>query len=193
MKQFWVVGGVYADTKFIEIAPGTQEVCEGPFQTYDAANKAWQALAWASVDDALAQFHIEEEDLTPNKLAPTYWVMGGTYAGEGFDKFESAPERYGPFDTYDEAKSKWSELAWASVDDATARYRIETLHPKVQEEQKPKLAYRLLTGADDAVFCQRVSDALADGYELYGSPSVSQGENGTVVCQALTLKDQTEA
>ena len=30
--------------------------------------------------------------------------------------------------------------------------------------------YRFLSGVDNAEFCQRVSDALADGYELYGNP-----------------------
>lgn len=33
--------------------------------------------------------------------------------------------------------------------------------------------YRLLTGPDDASFCQRVSEMLDKGYELYGSPSIS--------------------
>ena len=28
-------------------------------------------------------------------------------------------------------------------------------------------SYRFLSGADNADFCQRVSDALADGYVLY--------------------------
>ncbi|EAY2078497.1 DUF1737 domain-containing protein, partial [Salmonella enterica] len=32
---------------------------------------------------------------------------------------------------------------------------------------------RLLTGPDDASFCQRVSEMLDKGYELYGSPSIS--------------------
>ena len=38
--------------------------------------------------------------------------------------------------------------------------------------------YRFLTGPDDAAFCQKVSDALAEGYELYGNPMmvVSNGE-----------------
>ena len=30
--------------------------------------------------------------------------------------------------------------------------------------------YRLLTGPDDSGFCRRVSEALALGYVLYGSP-----------------------
>ncbi len=50
----------------------------------------------------------------------------------------------------------------------------------------PRLAYRLLTGPDDAAFCARVSAALADGYELYGSPSVAVGPDGrATVAQAL--------
>ncbi len=189
MRQFWVIGGTYRDSGFSELAPGTTEVREGPFDTYDAANKAWQALAWSTVDDALAQYHIEEEELTSSSDGPTYWVMGGTYAGGGFDKFEGAPERYGPYTNYEAAKSKWSELAWQTVDDATARYRIETLHPKSKEEAKPKLGYRLLTGKDDDTFCKRVSEALEDGYALYGSPAISQGEEGVRVAQAVILKD----
>ena len=39
-------------------------------------------------------------------------------------------------------------------------------------------SYRFLTGPDDASFCQRISDALADGYVLYGNPVmvVSDGQ-----------------
>jgi hypothetical protein len=33
-----------------------------------------------------------------------------------------------------------------------------------------KLTYRLLTGTDDKVFCERVSQAIEEGYELYGLP-----------------------
>lgn len=33
--------------------------------------------------------------------------------------------------------------------------------------------YRLITGRDDSAFCQRISEALALGYELYGSPSIT--------------------
>jgi hypothetical protein len=36
-----------------------------------------------------------------------------------------------------------------------------------------KLRYRLLTGPDDKSFCERVSKALDEGYELYGSPAVT--------------------
>jgi hypothetical protein len=33
-----------------------------------------------------------------------------------------------------------------------------------------KLVYRLMTGTDDKVFCERVSQALEEGYQLYGLP-----------------------
>jgi hypothetical protein len=32
--------------------------------------------------------------------------------------------------------------------------------------------YRLLTGKDDRAFCERVSAALAQGWRLYGSPTI---------------------
>ena len=41
-----------------------------------------------------------------------------------------------------------------------------------------RLRYRLLTGPDDHAFCERVSEALAEGYVLYGSPAITfDGDN----------------
>jgi hypothetical protein len=45
--------------------------------------------------------------------------------------------------------------------------------------------YRLLTGADDATFCRRVSEAIALGYKLYGSPSATFNGQCVIVAQAL--------
>ena len=60
-----------------------------------------------------------------------------------------------------------------------------TESPASQTEQK--LAYRLLTGPDDISFCQRVSDALAEGYVLYGSPAATFNGGGVIVAQAVIL------
>jgi hypothetical protein len=45
--------------------------------------------------------------------------------------------------------------------------------------------YRALTGPDDAAFCQRVSEALALGYELYGSPAATFDGQRIVLAQAV--------
>lgn len=45
--------------------------------------------------------------------------------------------------------------------------------------------YRLLTGPDDAVFCRRVSEAIAMGYVLYGSPAATFNGSQVIVAQAL--------
>lgn len=45
--------------------------------------------------------------------------------------------------------------------------------------------YRLLTGPDDAAFCRRVSDALALGYQLYGSPAATFNGVNVIVAQAI--------
>jgi hypothetical protein len=45
--------------------------------------------------------------------------------------------------------------------------------------------YRLLTGPDDASFCRRVSDALALGYRLYGSPAATFNGHTVIVAQAI--------
>lgn len=55
------------------------------------------------------------------------------------------------------------------------------------------LKYRLITGVDSAGFCERISKLLEEGYELYGSPSItSQLMNGRAikfVAQAVVRKD----
>ena len=45
--------------------------------------------------------------------------------------------------------------------------------------------YRVLTGPDDAAFCHRVSEALALGYLLYGSPAATSNGGQVIVAQAL--------
>ncbi len=45
--------------------------------------------------------------------------------------------------------------------------------------------YRLLTGPDDAAFCKRVSEALALGYQLYGSPAATFDGERVIVAQAI--------
>lgn len=45
--------------------------------------------------------------------------------------------------------------------------------------------YRVLTGPDDDTFCRRVSDALAMGYRLAGSPALTHDGARVIVGQAL--------
>jgi hypothetical protein len=55
------------------------------------------------------------------------------------------------------------------------------------EHLTQRMRYRLITGPDDADFCARVSAALDEGYELYGSPSITQAAEGVIVAQAVVL------
>ncbi len=52
-----------------------------------------------------------------------------------------------------------------------------------------RLKYRVLTGPDDVAFCERVSAALNEGYQLHGSPALSFNGERTIVAQALILPD----
>jgi hypothetical protein len=49
--------------------------------------------------------------------------------------------------------------------------------------------YRLLTGKDDAEFCRRVSAAIEQGYQLYGSPVATFNGEHVVVAQAVLWPD----
>lgn len=47
----------------------------------------------------------------------------------------------------------------------------EPEHRPMFETPEGRPVYRLLTGKDDRAFCERVSEALAQGWRLYGSPT----------------------
>jgi hypothetical protein len=50
-------------------------------------------------------------------------------------------------------------------------------------------SYRFLSGANNADFCQRVSDALADGNVLYGNAIMVMDKDIRVVGQAVILPE----
>jgi hypothetical protein len=53
---------------------------------------------------------------------------------------------------------------------------------------KERLRYLLLTASDGDELAARVSEALDEGYELYGSPAITLGgDQVTVVAQAVVL------
>ena len=52
-----------------------------------------------------------------------------------------------------------------------------------------RLRYRVLTVPDTADFCERVSQALADGYVLSGSPAITERGGEIIVAQAIILPD----
>jgi hypothetical protein len=53
---------------------------------------------------------------------------------------------------------------------------------------KRTTVYRYLTGPDDASFCHRVSEALANGWTLYGAPTLTfdQAQSRVICGQAIT-------
>ena len=56
-----------------------------------------------------------------------------------------------------------------------------------------RLSYRLLTGPDDTKFCERVTQALQEGYELYGSPAATFEGERVIVAQAVILPEARPA
>jgi len=49
--------------------------------------------------------------------------------------------------------------------------------------------YRLLTGTDDADFCHKVTQALSEGWELHGSPTLSVDLSDKTICGQAVVKD----
>ncbi|WP_296679709.1 DUF1737 domain-containing protein [Novosphingobium sp.] len=56
-----------------------------------------------------------------------------------------------------------------------------------------KPIYRLLTGKDDRAFCERVSEALGQGWQLYGSPVLAwDTENSCMKAAQAVIWVETE-
>lgn len=123
MARYWVVGGEYTDTDFSTIVDGKELERHGPYADYETARTRWQGLAMGSVDDACSRYVIEKEE------SSSYWVVGGIYEDTSFTTIAEGgqEERFGPYDSYEAAKKIWQTKAWAGVDDANCRYRIEQL------------------------------------------------------------------
>jgi len=51
-----------------------------------------------------------------------------------------------------------------------------------------KHKYKLITGKDDATFCERITKLLEEGYTLYGSPSCTFNGQEVIVAQAVILE-----
>ena len=50
--------------------------------------------------------------------------------------------------------------------------------------------YRLLTGDDSSEFCHKVTEALSNGWELYGSPIQAHDATvGVMRCGQAVIKD----
>ena len=51
-------------------------------------------------------------------------------------------------------------------------------------------AYRLLTGEGDAAFCHKITRALSEGWQLYGSPTCTQdATTGRMLCAQAVTKE----
>ncbi|MEQ8602341.1 MAG: DUF4170 domain-containing protein [Marivibrio sp.] len=119
-EQYWVAGGIYTDTSFSELEPGTKETRLGPFSTYDEAKAVWRAKAMETVDEAYARFHIEREK------HDQFFVVGGEYTDTDFQAIKpGTEERLGPYASYEEAERVWKQKSMAAIDDAYVRYRID--------------------------------------------------------------------
>ena len=55
------------------------------------------------------------------------------------------------------------------------------------------LPYRVLTGHDDRLFCERVSHAMLEGYQLHGPPTMAVQDGRIVIAQAMVLPSAAAA
>lgn len=122
-KNYYVIGGEYADTTFSMIAEGKTEERHGPFSEKEA-HDVWRALTGKTVDNALIRYRVRPDESEASDL---WFVVGGEYASTEFAKIAAGHklETYGPYPR-PEALAVWRAITSKSVDNAMARYDIVT-------------------------------------------------------------------
>ena len=122
-KQFYVIGGEYADTSFKTIAAGKTEERHGPLAEKEA-HDLWRALTGKTVDNALVRYRVRPAE---EGAGAVWYVVGGEYATTEFKRIAEGHklETYGPF-SRPEALAVWRSITSKSVDNAMARYDIVT-------------------------------------------------------------------
>ena len=63
----------------------------------------------------------------------------------------------------------------------------------MSEENQITKVYRYLTGKDDVNFCAKVTKALNEGYELYGSPTMTFNGVDVIVGQVIVKDVESES
>ncbi len=118
-RDYYVVGGEYADTGFTRAAEGAGLETHGPM-TEREAHDLWRKLTGQTVDNAMVRYFVESRAA----VQPVY-VVGGEYADTGFDRIapNGAIEVYGPFPPA-EALSRWRAKTAATVDSCLHRYDL---------------------------------------------------------------------
>jgi len=48
--------------------------------------------------------------------------------------------------------------------------------------------YKMVTGKDDSEFCKRITKLISEGFELYGSPTMTFNGEEVIVGQAVIKK-----
>jgi hypothetical protein len=122
-KQFYVIGGEYADTSFKTIAAGKTEERHGPLAEKEA-HDLWRALTGKTVDNAMVRYRVKPAE---ESAEDQWFVVGGEYSSTEFAKIApgSKLETYGPF-SRPEALAVWRSITSKSVDNAMSRYDIVT-------------------------------------------------------------------
>jgi len=122
-KQFYVIGGEYADTNFKTIAAGKTEDRFGPFAEKEA-HDLWRSLTGKTVDNAMVRYRVKPAE---ENAADQWFVVGGEYSSTDFSQIANGHklETYGPF-SRPEALAVWRSITSKSVDNAMSRYDIVT-------------------------------------------------------------------
>ncbi|PKU23900.1 DUF4170 domain-containing protein [Telmatospirillum siberiense] len=124
IRNYYVVGGEYADTNFETLAPGATEERYGPFSEKEA-HDTWRSLTGKTVDNALVRYRIKPGDAVSDAV---WFVVGGEYADVDFARIATGQklETYGPF-SRPEALAVWRSITAKTVDSALTRYDIVTV------------------------------------------------------------------
>ncbi len=176
-KNYWVVGGEYADSSFTKLAAGKQLEVYGPYERAEAMG-FWRAMAARSVDDAMMRYDIRKD----------------YEAGESGGKLRSAARTIEPTSTKSIAIATTPEALLDLLSDASgwskwATHTVKSAKSKGNGEwdlETPKGPARLSIKADKAtgVFDHTLHDASGHAWTVPGRVVAAGG--GAVLILTFT-------
>lgn len=127
-----------------------------------------------------------EQELGFNVVVPTYGEVVSLHAYEGYgvDDATAGLVRADLPGMVDPAPRTATSSPAPDFSNAVTPIAATASEASACDVRTPQ-RYRCLTGVDDAAFCRRVSEALEEGYVLYGSPALTFDGENVRVAQAV--------
>ena len=183
-KNFWVIGGEYADSSFTRMRGDNELEVYGPFDKWEQALGFWRGLTSKSVDDALVRYDIRE-NYQPGDGIPSARIAAGggalQYSATKAVAIAAAPEKVFAYVADGAHWPKWAAKTFKAA---------KPSKPGVWEMETPRGAAQLTIKGDAASGVLDHTIHESTGQTLHVPGRIVPAGGGAVVIMTFTKPAQ---